>query len=57
MLTLQSTLTFGKYRGKLLSIIIQIDLNYAQWLMNKCKGIVLSSQARDAIRLQAWLAQ
>jgi uncharacterized protein (DUF3820 family) len=52
-----NTMPFGKYRGALISTIIQNDPEYLQWFINKYSRIPFSSKVKEAVRIQLWLSQ
>jgi uncharacterized protein (DUF3820 family) len=53
----KNTMPFGKYRGVLISTLIQKDPEYLQWFINKYSRIHFSSKVKEAVRVQLWLAQ
>jgi uncharacterized protein (DUF3820 family) len=53
----QTTMPFGKYRGALISTLVQADPEYLQWMINNCSRIYFSSKVKEAVRVQLWLAQ
>jgi len=56
-LCLQTLMPFGKYRGALISTIVQNDPEYVQWMLNNCKNYSFSSKLKEATRIQLWLSK